>query len=490
MKVNRTDLRVILYEGDGYNDLKDSLKVQLNDYPKASDAVLACMEEYAFFRKAKDEVRGLRFVGRFCVLTEEVQITVYCCPKYTKNTDVWSGKAVLEHMELVRQVMEQTGHLYDYVSEADFNAFQYHKESKRINRAKLAAWLVNDYAKNGAFSIREKHMTRENRGSIRWNRTILKTTPLIQDAEVAYTAPIRSHITRNDKLLLSDIHRCAVKEALDDLGEEGKNYVEPVYRAELLGKLEQFVPVIQRYQRTAFAQRDIELLRFLEAWCAEQSRYYDCPIGTVSFELVWEDILRAVFAHPRLSSKIGFGAPIYTILSRNYRLNGDSIPDGMNFWRDADGNIRFLLLDGKYFLGRIKGEQVMGLPGYKDIAKQIDYFETLQSVYLLEACNGINVFILPWWNMNAAMAEVKGDVLCGMKIRHLGYARKPGPEPSICSVLDSLGSKPKREESKLTEVVHLVQIDPDSLYRRFLTNEDAGAVAAAIWEYCRTGIKR
>lgn len=127
----------------------------------------------------------------------------------------------------------------------------------------------------------------------------------------------------------------------------------------------------------------------------------------------------------------------------------------------------------------------MGLPGYKDIAKQIDYFETLQSVYLLESCNGINVFILPWWNMNAAMAEVKGDVLCDMKIRHLGFARKPGQESTICSVLDSLGSEPKSEESKLTEVVHLVQIEPDSLYHRFLTNEDAGAATAAIWEYCK-----
>jgi hypothetical protein len=111
------------------------------------------------------------------------------------------------------------------------------------------------------------------RGRIAWNRTIMKTVPIIDNDEVAYVAPISIYVSRNDKILLSDIHRCAVKEAMDDLSDDTATIVEPLYREEMLGHLKQYVSVIRNYQRFGFTERDIMLLRYLEAWCLYESNY-------------------------------------------------------------------------------------------------------------------------------------------------------------------------------------------------------------------------
>jgi hypothetical protein len=309
-------------------------------------------------------------------------------------------------------------------------------------------------------------------------------------------------VSRNDKILLSDIHRCAVKEAMDDLSDDTATIVEPLYREEMLGHLKQYVSVIRNYQRFGFTERDIMLLRYLEAWCLYESNYYLKPIGTVSFELVWEDVLRGVFGHEKLSGKVGFGSPVYHIRKKNddgksygeYVINGDSIPDVMNFWMNETEEFRFILIDGKYYLGQVENNDIYGVPGYKDVAKQIDYFNTLQTVYGLNADCGKNVFILPEWNgLCNVDFEKDGDNNKSI-IRYVGYVEKPKINDVINDVIkdvikddegvkDEILKNQNKENNNTKDKVHLIQVKPDELYQIFLNGVNSTAdYANMLWD--------
>lgn len=474
----------VLYESQSRDTVWTKLKADLGESPGAR--AYESMLSSGLFR---GDTGALHFVGTLNGADGDTRYSIQVFPKYMDTGD---GEQLpgTEQMRLLQKVIQKSGHFNDYENTAKFDTQRYNQDRKRVGRDELAEWLMNDYIGNGAFAIREKHTTRLPRGSIRWNRTILKTTPAIDGDDSVYLSPIRSYVRRNDQLLLSDIHRCAVHEAIEYLGAAEAGVQEPVYRAEYLGRLREYVPLIRSFQRVVFTQRDITLLRCLETWCLEESRYYRMPIGTVSFELVWEDVLRSVFGHRGLDQKVGFGAPQYNILGRPYALNGDSIPDGLNFWTDKEsGELRFLILDGKYYLGRVRDSAtVTNLPGYKDVAKQIDYFETLRSIYGLNPGCGKNVFILPWWNIPGAegIKDQAAAPLCGgrLEVRYIGYAVKPKAVDPIKGILKNLGHDLPAGAASESGTVHLIQIDPDSLYRVYLSNDAVQEKAASeLWNY-------
>lgn len=353
--------RITLFEGEtprkAVLPLPDNVAGDLLDYLAGND----------FLRKNGEGT--LRFVGTFQFKKDDYCLHGCVLPKYLNfGEERPEFSAASAAMVNIRRAIEKTGQLYADLAKFDPN--QRHVRQAEVSQYELAKWLVGDYEKNGVFTIRERRQNRSGRGRTAWNRTILKTTPVIDNDEVAYLSPISIHVSRNDKVILSDIHRCAVKEAMDYLGEEAALTVEPLYREEFLGHLDQFTSVIRSFQRLVFTERDILLLRYLEAWCSHCSNFYNKPIGTVSFELVWEDVLRSVFGHKALHDKIGFGSPVYNICGQKYGLDGDSIPDVMNFWK-TDSGYRFLLIDGKYYLGETNqhSHTAVKLPGYKDIAK-------------------------------------------------------------------------------------------------------------------------
>ncbi len=488
-----TKLSLVIYEGEYGKDIENRIKEQLKfetaaDIAGINSKISEYISDNAFFRKKNDGDGGLRFVGVFTVNTGEYRILVYALPKYLNGVED-SLINPERYMSNIRRVIDKTGHLFDYdISAAEFNPNNYNRKKNKITRYDMARWLVNDYESNGIFTVREKRNTRNRRGRIAWNRTILKTVPLIDEDEVLYSAPISTYVARNDKLLLSDIHRCVIKEALDELGAERANVAEPIYKEELLGHLESYASVIRSFQRLVFLERDILLLRYLEAWCLYESSYYLKPVGTVSFELVWEDVLRGVFGHPDLDGKLGFGSPRYQIGDRMYDLDGDSIPDVLNFWNDEMGNTKFTVIDGKYYLGEIKGKKVRNLPGYKDVAKQIDYFETLVKVYGLTSEYGKNIFMLPRWDK---LCNAGFDCyIMSARFRYVGFACKPEKDSKLGGIIDKLKKVEDDEADKKTarknsqEMVFIIQVEPDSLYREFLNGvSDTKGNADKIWKY-------
>jgi hypothetical protein len=406
-------------------------------------------------------------------------------------------------------VIDRTGHLYDYEYKPEFEIDKYEKQDKTISRYQLAKWLVEDYSTNGIFFIKEKKTTRQNKGRINWGKTIDRLTPFIDGDDVLYHNPYRKYISKNDSVLLSEIHRCAVKEACDFLKEETGSVIEPECDAYMLGKLEQYASVIRKYQRIVFADREIRLLRSLEAWCSNQSRYYKKPIGTVSFNLVWEDCLRDVFGN--ISKNFSFGGAEYRIgvdengKERSQALKSDSIPDVINIF-ETNNQPSFLLLDAKYYLGKIEGNTISFVPGYKDIAKQIDYFNTMINRYNIAEKNGINAFVMPWHDMwhddNFKLPESEKESAPKRPewMRYLGYAHKGSLNTSdeIYKKLESFqksgkeslqtGPKNERNDSKKTperaEKVLVIQIEPNWLYKEMLNKTTSKAeLVKEAWDY-------
>ncbi len=490
-------IKVFLNEGDYWETIEKKMKSQLSGLEltqlKLYD-IRNFMISHGFFRIMKNEDKGIRFVGGFQINIGGDQIEFWVLPKYLKDTCV-----VANEISLIIKAIEKTGYLYDYVSEASFTENKYNSDYKRITQYNLAKWIINDYSMNGIFYIKERKCSSISKGRINWDKTVTKKIPYIDEDDVFYHNPLNTYIKRNDSILLSEIHRCAVREAISYIEKfgEAETVIWPDCNTSMLGKLQQYSGVVKTFQRTVFSNRDITLLRALEAWCGGYSKYYELPVGTVSFEKVWEDCLREVFGN--IPKNFSFGSPEYRLGTGKQQVDNDSIPDIINISKDNDNEVRFLLLDAKYYLGEIletkrsltnlkNGYQwIHGLPGYKDIAKQFDYYQTLRCEYGIE--NGLNAFLLPWYDI-AGLEGVEQDEERPKWCRYLGYAYKGEIEPSkdsICEKLESLGVKynPKQNITNSSgKKVLVVQIDPNWLYGEMLNQRlEKEEVINEIWDY-------
>lgn len=488
---------LILHEGDRWESIIQKIRTQFDPLPPSfnqdAENLRAHMIHLSFFRMNRGEDKGLCFVGSFHYTLCEQDFRFFVLPKYLKNTDADSAS-----MPLVLSAISKTGHLHDFMDEVEFSESQRNSSEKKIDPHRLATWLVQDYNSNGIFFVREKRNSTQKKGRINWPKTISKKMPYLDGDDVFYEDPVYTSIIRNNQTLLSEIHRCAVKEALDYLGDSGRNFytIPPECDATMLGKPEQYVSLVHKFQRVVFSNRDISLLRALEAWCHHQSRYYKLPVGTVSFDKVWEDALRTVFGN--ISKNFTFGAPEYHLGLKEgnpekFQVDNDGIPDIIRIFKENNTPC-FLLLDAKYYLGQIgspsskhktrlkKGYQwIEQFPGYKDIAKQVDYRRTLESKYNLR--NGVNAFVLPWYNIEELSVAPSAETTPPW-VRYLGYATKGElnkEDDEISKLLNQLGAKAQTQTTDSTQRVLIIQIKPEWLFQELMHSSQNPQFSQDLW---------
>ncbi|SER13158.1 LlaJI restriction endonuclease [Lachnospiraceae bacterium NE2001] len=483
--------RIYLFEKERWDECKVRIE-RSSDSSEISTEIYNCFLKHDFFRVRKG-VSYLRFVGIYHYHDEDNDVDIYCLPKYMNTGEEVDYERCSCEMKKILRVIEETDHCRDFLHEyADFNPYRYKKEKNKISQINLAEWIVRDYCNDGLFYLKSTEHSGRRKGYVNWPRTVQKKTPIIIGKDVLYPDMIFSYKNKDYDGELTQIHRCVVAKSIELLRglDDALDVVIPEYDVALANNLFKSTSVVRRYQKSVFTNRDIALLRALEAWC-DSSNYYELPYGTVSFELVWEDVLRVVFGHKDLDGKVGFGAPIYCFHDKNYTLDGDSIPDGFNFWKEKD-EFRFIVIDGKYYLGTVNQKKVIveDLPGYKDIAKQLDYMFTLLDVYGLDESEGKNVFVLPWWNIMED--DMKEFVLkeFSLDARYVGYARKPDREGKIMDIIQEVRGKNSDYDKTKTiiksekSIIHLVQIKPDSLFECFFSKPDSRKCANWLWEIC------
>lgn len=416
----------------------------------------------SYFRYHKDEPKSLRFVGTFSVSEGENEYCFYCFPKYMADTNV-----DISEMQLIIKVIELSQLTPVVPENALFNPVVVNSKESYMLRSELAQWLVTDYLCNGIINIKTRQNSLKNRGSTNWGKTISKFLPITDGRNFIYPKQLHTYYDKTEELLLSKIHCCVIAEAATFLKNSGAGSINvPEHDASLLRKLKQYVGFIQKTLNSLYEDRQIHTARAIMAWCSKYSEFYNKPIGTVSFELVWERCLRYVFdnvSEDRIKGDFTFDKPEYHLVDDNtYTLNSNGIPDVIHIDDTDKENKRFMLLDAKYYLGKINNHEIKGMPMYKDISKQMYYFDMLCS-YGLKAEKSINAFIFPKHGICDSIKWTSGE-----EYKLIGYVKYADTQSDILKTKFGL----ERKSNTINEKnILLIQIDPNSLFDLVVSGE-------------------
>jgi len=445
------------------------------DVDKTSADMLIDKFDPSYFRYRNDKPKSLRFVGTFSVSEGKNEYCFYCFPKYMAETN-----ADISEMPLIIKAIE-LAQLTPVVPEnAPFDPFVLNNKKSHMLRSDLAEWLVNDYRCNGIINLKTKQTSLRDRGRTNWGKTISKFLPITDGRNFIYPKQLHTYYDQSEELLLSKIHCCVIAEAASFLGNSGVESINiPEHDVSLLKNLKQYVGFIQKTLNNLYEDRQIHTARAIMAWCSKYSEFYNKPIGTVSFELVWERCLRYVFdnvSEDRIKGDFTFDKPEYHLINNKpYILNSNGIPDIIHInINKTEG--KFMLLDAKYYLGSITGNMIKEVPDYKDISKQIYYFNMLCS-YGLERQDSINAFVFPKHKICDGIEWTSDDKNW---YKFIGYVKYDDRKNNLNQKFGLT------MQSEIEESVLLVQIDPEHLFKLAISSQNQNMECInTFWEYLK-----
>lgn len=455
---------VKLFEGDKINDIANAIIEEIlplfdKSLEAASSAASSILNKFdpSFFKYRSGEPKTLRFVGTFTLGHDKCLLNFYCFPKYMKQ----HSSADVSDMYLIIKAIERVGLTPICPEISVFNAAKPNTRKSQMLRTELAQWIVKDYLRSGIINIKTKQTSLKQRGNTNWTKTVSRIIPVTDGESFIYPQRYNTYYNPDSELLVSKLHRAAVAEALRLLHSIGahKEIAVPDHDAAILGRLSNYSGFLQKMLNRVYEDRQVHTLRAVLAWCTNYSRFYDQPVGTASFELVWERCLRMVFdnvSENRIKGDFSFENPVYHIDNKPYKLkNSRGIPDIINIERD---NKKFMLLDAKYYLGSIKDDEITDVPMYKDISKQLYYYDMLCSYGLSEE-NGVNAFVMPVHSYNGE--EVRLDD--GKWFRYVGYVDYS--DDTNNALMEKFGLKRQTESGKYKSTVLLAQVEPLYIFR-------------------------
>lgn len=433
-----------------------------------------------YFR-ASSEDKTMRFVGYFTNRLVDSEFRFYCFPKYMEersNPDISEMGLIIKAIELA-QLTPVTP------DKAEFNPVKMNSKNSKIVRSTLAEWIVRDFLQNGIVTEKIKQTDFRNRGYTNWSKTISRIIPTTDGESFIYPKCYHTYHQSNDEILIGQIHRCAVAEAITFLRSLGITDIPtPEHNAAMLGHLSQYSSFIPKVLNRAYDDKRIHTLRAIYAWCCKESRFYNQPIGTNSFELVWERCLRCVFDNVSENSIEGdftFDSPVYHIIKGDFSFDN---PDEKSYILEKSKGIPdiiyidekkpteekpFMLLDAKYYLGHINNDKnkIENVPMYNDVSKQLYYYDILCS-YGLEAKNGVNAFVMPVHDLNGKSESNLGK---GQWFRYIGYVDYDDKQSSVLCDKFKL-NRINKEKNTYKSTVLLVQVEPNRLYEMALLLND------------------
>lgn len=416
--------------------------------------------------KSTSKTKALKFVGYFSKRLGDSEFCFYCFPKYMRER----SNPDISEMSLITKVIELAQLTPIISDEAEFNPVKINPENSKMLRSNLAEWIVRDFLQNGIVTEKIKQTDFRNRGYTNWSKTISRIVPTTDGESFIYPKCYHTYHQSNDEILIGQIHRCVVAEAITFLHGLGTTDIPlPAHNASLLGYLEQYSSFVLKVLNRAYDDKRIHTLRAIYAWCSKYSRFYNQPIGTTSFELVWERCLRCVFdnvSQDRIKGDFTFDNPIYHIDKNQYILEkSNGIPDIIYIdERKPTEEKPFMLLDAKYYLGEINGDKISNVPAYHDVSKQLYYYDILCS-YGLETKNGVNAFVMPVHNLYNKSEINLGE---GQWFRYIGYVDYDDKQSSILRDKFKL-NRVNKEKNAYKSTVLLVQVEPNRLYEMALS---------------------
>lgn len=450
------------------------------------------------------------YVGTYTYKTEKGDLNVYCLPKYfpIDKCNEQNIAEIRKHLALVCKVIEQLraeGKSFEN-DEYRFDPYEIEEVKSKVDRFTLAEYIIDDYLQYGLYTKDLTEIRKNGVGKTSWGKTVSRIQPVIQDGAPVYLDLMNRHHFYDENDLISIIHANVLNQCIEFVGDLISDGVEVVNTEDLGDDLSEYSSLINSRSVFVFKEREINLFKALEAWCAS-TRYYKAYSGTTAFDRVWEWVNDAVFGN--VGSEKESDPPIYSVDDYDYAFHSETSkakPD--TIYVDVE-KPRLAVFDSKYYVPKFikneNGNKVYQYPANVDIAKQVAYLKQIKSI--IDDDKKIsdrskdnddrgqfrysNAFLFPYSSSAYDVALEDGiDGWC-VRIGHVKGSvfrcldeeirRRMEIEADNDSEDDSSDDKDNSDKKVDYDKIDVYVVDPEKLYKRYLSgdvvqNDDIGRI--------------
>lgn len=385
-------------------------------------------------------------------------IITYVYPKYLGDENSPLSKAPIHEMQQVMNVVEKYG---KESIDQSIDLFLDIDDSGSVNVLPVMLFLLDDYARNGAYEDPEMILEINGERDIYWEKTIDETYPIISNNRPYYVELYTRKEVNNDASYFKRLHAYTVTACSKELENKGlANFFNlPLVdisdeSVENFGDTNLILQRIEAELSQTYEDRKITVLKAMKAYFQNCQSITDRDelqlIGTKSFNLVWEDVCSQVFDNQRGDVKSGhpdvnevcpeldysvvnkwfknktpilldlIDQPIWKKYGRGNKGIATStfIPDYLKLERreNGDGYV-FYIIDAKYYCPRWNATSIDYQPGVEDVAKQYLYYLTFRDLLNKSEITEIkNYFLMP---RRSGDQDIKGYVKINM-LKNLG----------------------------------------------------------------------
>lgn len=261
-----------------------------------------------------------------------------------KNTNIKSinKKDIKNLLRLLMNCDKKNRHL----SNIEFENLPYIRSD---NVFYIIDWLVSDFINNGLYEKQDYLIKVQDRGKIKWNKTIKNITPVFLDNEYILTKFIRQKKT-NDNDFLSLIHSNLMEYISLNSGDylwgfKYRNQLLSIKFSDLLNE-STYIYLLKKLKNTNI-KREKELIQNIIAYLRFEDKFSsDISITTEDFYLIFEEIVNKIYMNNEYLKKY---VPKATW---NFRINNNifnniynnQIPDTLQY---IDNKVN--IYDAKYY---------------------------------------------------------------------------------------------------------------------------------------------
>lgn len=442
---------------------------------------------------------SLTFVGIYTFSTGD---NCYCYPKYFPEVKSDEEKEkVKKHMELVANVIEKLRQEGKNMEEESQSFSPYHNQStpNKVNRIELARYIIKDYLEHGLFYIDEKRQSINGNGRTHWTKTVNRLHPIINGNDIIYFNRIVQSRYTNYDTLITEIHGHIVSKSIEAMNKLGYSLgVNKPTCSKATIDLESMVPYIEQMLSQLFEERQVCLFKAMISWCKE-SRYYKFIGGTTNFAGVWEWVNDAVWGNV---SKKDSSNPMYYLGDFQLEGKGEAKPDTLYISDiSADSTCNIFIYDSKYYVVKsltideqTSTGSILGFPANADIIKQIAYKKFIAQYF--ESINNIlqdnkkikfkfkNMFLIPellvenkqklgldYAEQLTNLYQKIGTVSAGVFDGLLNSLKIDDQTKAMIKKQESANKKNKSDQLQKEDLVEVLEVNPEILYRKYLSSE-------------------
>lgn len=259
--------------------------------------------------------------------------------------------------------------------------FNIEPDNPECSELAIAEFLLEDFQSNGLYSYKDRLYEINGNGDIHWVQTVNDIDPIYSSGQPIYTDTINHTVIEDIFNLTASIQKWSLNYISNKYSELlGIDIISFDFDYEdnlsEIGSPEQLINHLQKLLQVVYTDREIYLIKSLIFLVRNKIGAIENDMsfyGTKAYSNIWEDICKQAFKYKQ-SKDSYFPKPKWNILGSSYESKSILIPDIIV--HDDEENT--YLFDAKYYSLKFK-TSLYGEPGYKDILKQFQYQQHIES---------------------------------------------------------------------------------------------------------------